>query len=260
MPEEPDTPVEATPVLALEAGAFDVPQPRRLAAPPSPTQTAATKGRYPLIDTPEDNATFEGSCVNGSPVSKAALRKKHARLTSMHVDTRLKDGRRLFISHARPSDAEEMVGYVIRVSGESDFLSFGAGELGLSVEDEVKFIAELEDGTSGFMLKGIVDTQIVSMGYVARQKRARVRHLGQFGITVAKSHWGLGIGRAMCLAMLDVARDVGVTKVNLRARDDNAKAIGLYESVGFEHEGVTHRALKIGERYYSEVLMGISLD
>ncbi len=181
----------------------------------------------------------------------------------MHVDTRLKDGRRLFISHARPSDAEEMVGYVNRVSGESDLLTFGAGELGLSVEDEVKFIAELEDGTSGFMLKGIVDTQIVSMGYVARQK-ARPR-------TTPRAVWdhrrqvALGSrdrqGKAR-LAMLDVARDVGVTKVNLRARDDNAKAIGLCTKASVSSdEGVTHRALKDRRALtYSEVLMGISLD
>jgi RimJ/RimL family protein N-acetyltransferase len=59
--------------------------------------------------------------------------------------------------------------------------------------------------------------------------------------------------------MLDVARQVGVTRVELRVRADNAKAIHLYESVGFAREGVAPRGIRIGEEYFDDVMMGMGL-
>jgi RimJ/RimL family protein N-acetyltransferase len=137
----------------------------------------------------------------------------------------------------------------------------GPGEFELTVADEEKFIDGLEGGRFNFMLKGVVNGEIVSLCQIAsRRNRPRIRHLGEFGISVAKSHWGLGVGRAMCLAMLDVARQVGVTKVDLRVREDNVNAIRLYESLGFQREGVAARAFKIRDRYFSDLLMGMCLD
>jgi len=172
----------------------------------------------------------------------------------------LRDGRTVVISRARPPDAAAIVAYVEQVAGESDFLTFGAGEFGISIEDEERFIADLADGQKGFMLTAVVEGRIVSTCVVTRPQRARVHHIGTFGISVAKSHWGLGVGQRMCEAMLETAREVGITKVRLEVREDNARAIRLYESVGFQREGVAPRALRIGDRYYADVVMGICLD
>jgi RimJ/RimL family protein N-acetyltransferase len=179
----------------------------------------------------------------------------------MEFERHLKDGRSLRISHVRRTDAAEIVAYVNRVCGESDYLTFGLGEFEMTVQEEEKFIDALEGGRFDFMLKGVVDGEIVSLcQIVSRRNRPRVRHLGEFGVTVAKSHWSVGVGRAMCLAMLDVARRVGVTKVNLKVREDNVNAIRLYESLGFQREGVATRALKVGDRYFADLLMGMCLD
>jgi len=178
----------------------------------------------------------------------------------MPFETRLKDGRTLLVDHAVPADAAQIVAYVEQASGESDFLSFGAGEFGISVDDEVNFIASLGAGRSGFMLKGVLAGQVVSTCVVTRPARPRLRHIGEFGISVAKSHWGLGVGKAMCRAMLDVAREAGITKVNLEVREDNAGAIRVYESVGFQREGITPRGIKLGDKYFANIIMGICLD
>jgi len=180
--------------------------------------------------------------------------------SGMRFESLLKDGNRVVVSHAESGDAAEIVAYIERVSGESDFLTFGPGEFGMTVDDERKFISDLGDGRSGFILKGVVGGKIVSTCTIQRSSRSRVSHIGTFGISVAQSHWGLGIGRAMCAAMLDVARRIGVTKVDLRVREDNARAIHLYESLGFRREGVAQRGMKIGDRYFADVIMGVSLD
>jgi len=178
----------------------------------------------------------------------------------MSIESSLKDGRKLFIDRAEPVDAMEIVAYINRVSAESDNLTFGAGEFGMSVAEETEYIAGLEGGKFNFMLKGIVDGRIVSTCNVVRPKRPRVSHTGVFALSVARSHWGLGIGKRMCEAMLDWARKVGVTKVNLEVRADHAVAIRLYESLGFRHEGLITQALKIGARYFDNRSMGIGLD
>ena len=178
----------------------------------------------------------------------------------MVSDGKLKDGRLLQIGHVAVADAAALVAYVERVSGESDFLTFGAGEFGISPEEEAKFVTELEGGRFNFMLKGVVEGTIVSLCTIMRPRRGRVRHIGDFGISVAQSHWGLGVGRRMCLAMLEVARTVGVTKVDLKVREDNARAIRLYEAIGFAREGLQRRGAKVGGQYFSHVMMGMCLD
>jgi len=60
--------------------------------------------------------------------------------------------------------------------------------------------------------------------------------------------------------MLGVEGQVGVTKLSLEVREDNAGAIRLYESVGSRREGRVARALKIGDTYFADVAMGICLD
>ncbi len=178
----------------------------------------------------------------------------------MKFESHLADGRKLVIQHAEPKDAAEIVGYLERVSAETDFLTFGAGEFGLSVNDETKFIDELRGGRFNFMLEAVVDRRIVATCTLMRPRRPRVRHIGDFGISVAKAYWGLGIGKKLCLAMIETARELGVTKIDLKVREDNARAIRLYESVGFKREGVNERALRVGGRYYADLMMGLCLD
>jgi RimJ/RimL family protein N-acetyltransferase len=175
------------------------------------------------------------------------------------ADRSLKDGSTLRISHAEPADAERLVAYASRTATESDFLTFGEGEFGVAVEEEVRFVASLEGGGAGFMLKGAVGHDIVSLAVVMRGKRPRIAHVGELGLSVAKSHWGLGAGRRMCEACIDVARTLGVTKMILDARSDNAVAIGLYERLGFVREGERTRVFRIRGEYFSAVMMGMEI-
>ena len=57
-----------------------------------------------------------------------------------------------------------------------------------------------------------------------------------------------------------LAQDFGVRKLNLSVRADNQRALRLYHSLGFEEEGRTARALRVGGRFFTEVNMGLCLD
>lgn len=179
----------------------------------------------------------------------------------MHtLEHELSDGRILTIREARPEDAHAVLDYVDAVSGESDFLSFGAGEFGLSEEDERAFLRKCRDSENDICLIGLIDGLVVSTLAFQAGRRTRVRHCGAFGISVRKQVWGLGIGSAMLDALIEWARSTGiVTKINLRVRTDNRRAIRLYESKGFAVEGTIRRDIRVDGTYFDHHAMGLVL-
>ena len=57
------------------------------------------------------------------------------------------------------------------------------------------------------------------------------------GMAVLPEHRGLGGGRALLDALVAHAADVGIERLELEVFADNRRAISLYESAGFAHEG-----------------------
>jgi RimJ/RimL family protein N-acetyltransferase len=172
----------------------------------------------------------------------------------------LKDGRQLLIREAGCADGAAVVEYVEAISGESDFLTFGPGEFGLTVEEEERFLDECCSSDGRLYLLGLVDNTIVSTLAFRSGGRPRVRHAGEFGMSVRKTHWGLGIGSLMLDALLGWARAGRiVTKVNLRVRTDNKRAIALYKSRGFVMEGTIRREMLNDGQYYANHWMGLEL-
>lgn len=49
------------------------------------------------------------------------------------------------IRKAVSSDAAALIGYLETIGGESDFLTFGQGEFGRSIEEEEKFIENAQE-------------------------------------------------------------------------------------------------------------------
>jgi putative acetyltransferase len=73
------------------------------------------------------------------------------------------------------------------------------------------------------------------------------------GICVARDWWGRGLGHEMMRRLLDWAdRWSGYRRIELTVYTDNARAIALYRSHGFEHEG-TLRAYGLRDGAYADV-------
>ena len=164
------------------------------------------------------------------------------------------------IRHAEVADAEAVVAYCEAVAGESDNLSFGEGEFGISVARERIFLESVlaTDNHAYFLAE--CDGELVGTLSFQGAQRPRTRHLVTFGMTVRQAWWGLGIGGALIDVMLAWAPRVGVTKINLSVRTVNAPAIRLYERKGFVHEGTETRSMRIGETYVDCHRMGLCLS
>lgn len=172
----------------------------------------------------------------------------------------LKDERLVTIRPANRTDALAMVIYLQQIPCESDYLTFGPGEVWVNEADEIAVISSAQSENC-LMLVAIIDGCLVGNLHFRGGTRIRTRHTGEFGISVLKKYWGLGIGKTMLDYLLIWAKKSGIIKkINLRVRSDNLAAIHLYQKIGFINEGLIIHEYFINGQYYDALLMGITID
>ena len=172
---------------------------------------------------------------------------------------RLKDGRQAELAYLNSGDAQPFLEYAELLSVETDFFTFGPGEFGMTLEQEVAFLESLADRSRGLILGATVDGVIVGCAIGLRTPRPRVRHVAELALSVRREFWGSGIGRVLCRTLFAEAKRVGVERIALTVRADNARAIRLYESLGFAHEGRLVDAFRVAGVSYDELVMGLRI-
>jgi len=169
----------------------------------------------------------------------------------------LKDGRKYTIRNVIPEDASNLIDYLALISGESDNLTFGSGELTITIEDEMKFIENAIKSNNQYFIIAEKDGLLIgSMNFTGGTK-PRLAHIGEFGVSVRKDYWGNGIAYEMMSLLIKWARENKITKINLQVREDNERAINLYKKFGFEIEGLERRSFLIKGEYYNSCNMGL---
>jgi Acetyltransferases, including N-acetylases of ribosomal proteins len=127
----------------------------------------------------------------------------------------------------------------------------------------LEFVAErLRPSTDKFAL-GAFDKDGALIGIVSlvRETSMKTTHKANvFGMYVDKEQRGLGVGKALMIELIKMARDIeGLEQVNLCVVSNNEQAKKLYQSLGFERYGTERNALKFNEQYYDEDLMVLRL-
>jgi putative acetyltransferase len=122
-----------------------------------------------------------------------------------------------------------------------------------SVEAWRKKLAEAPPGS--YQLVAEIDGRIVgNAGLFPAHQSPRRAHAAHLGIAVHDDYHGRGVGRALISALVDLAdRWLPVTRIELTVHADNARAIALYKSLGFQVEG-TYRSYTLREGTYVDAL------
>lgn len=91
-------------------------------------------------------------------------------------------------------------------------------------------------------------------------RTSHINYLG--GIAINPDFAGQGFGKKMLLEIIDYVKNLGIKRLELAVSIFNEKAIKLYESVGFEREGLMRKAvyLQKEDKYVDELMMSMVWD
>jgi ribosomal protein S18 acetylase RimI-like enzyme len=119
--------------------------------------------------------------------------------------------------------------------------------------------AESVDGDAA-LLFAMAGAELVGLGYWRRYRRPTHRpHADLEKLAVDAPAQSGGVGRGLMGALIGAARAAQVEVLTLDLRADNARAIALYESLGFRRYGVLPRFVAVGERRYDKVFYALDL-
>ena len=82
----------------------------------------------------------------------------------------------------------------------------------------------------------------------------KVAHRAEFGISILKEYWGLGIGRALMEACIQCAKTAGYAQLELEVVAENAKAISMYQTAGFVEYGRNPKGFHSRNAGYQELI------
>ena len=86
--------------------------------------------------------------------------------------------------------------------------------------------------------------------------REKTRHRAEFGISVRKEYWRLGIGSALTAACIACAKEAGYLQMELEVVAENQAAVSLYLKHGFVEYGRRENAIRLKDgRLLYETLM-----
>jgi len=170
----------------------------------------------------------------------------------------LREKSTLTIRPAKKEDAEDILKHICLVGDESPFLSFTSDEVFWSVEREEEIIDEHNSSDNQLFLIGLIEGHIVAVSNVHSTYKKRGRHMGELGISVVKAHWSKGIAKAVMNYIIEWGKDNKIIeKLTLEVLDSNAKAITLYENLGFEQEGRMKKASIVDGQYHDLIRMSL---
>lgn len=172
----------------------------------------------------------------------------------------LRDGRAIRLGRVLPEHAGMYRAYMMEIADESPW----TGTLSDEVKDEESQRERFEkskDDPAHYALGAFeVDSgKLIADCCLDVNKYKKVRHVAMLGIGIIDSWRGAGLGRIMMDRAIQAAReDEEIHKIELGVFAENAIAIKLYESLGFEHEGVRKRALRQPDgTFMDDVIMGL---
>ena len=150
----------------------------------------------------------------------------------------LKNGKEALIRNGEAADGPSVYENFNLTHAETDYLLSYPDENNFDPAQKAQFLEEKMKSPNEVMLLALLDGTVAgTAGVEAVGRKDKVKHRAEFGISVSKAYWGLGLGRALANACIQCAKEAGYSQLELTAVADNERALALYSSLGFEEFG-----------------------
>lgn len=168
----------------------------------------------------------------------------------------LKEGRTCILRNCTARDGESVLKVFNLTHAQTDWLLTYTEEQSFTVEQEAEFLQNRTDSPDEIEILAEIDGKVVGtagIGCVGRKEK--LKHRAEFGISVDKDCWGLGIGRALTRACIECAKKAGYAQLELDVTAQNQNAISLYESEGFVEYGRNPKGFRSRYSGWQELIL-----
>ena len=167
----------------------------------------------------------------------------------------LKDGRCCCLRNASAADASAVLANFILTHGQTDFLTTYPEECTRTGEEESRILQAKAESEREIEIMAEVDGVIAgTAGIDALGRREKLLHRANFGISIDRCFWGLGIGRALLEACIECARKAGYEQLELEVVTENERAVELYKRAGFTEYGRNPKGFRSRSSGYQELV------
>ena len=167
----------------------------------------------------------------------------------------LKNGKTAILRNGVETDGSAVFENFNLTHAETDYLLSYPDENSFDSEKEGQFLKQKAESANEIEIIAVVDGKVAgSAGIEAVGPKYKVRHRAEFGISVRKEYWGLGIGRALLEACIKCAKEAGYAQLDLTVVAENVRAIALYKKAGFAEYGRNPRGFNSRISGFQEVV------
>ena len=167
----------------------------------------------------------------------------------------LKNGKEALIRNGVSADGAVVFENFNLTHAETDYLLSYPDENSFDPEQEARFLEEKTKSPNEIELIAVIDGKVAgTAGIEAVGKKDKVKHRAEFGISILKEYWGLGLGKALTKACIQCAKEAGYVQLELNAVAENERALSLYRSLGFEEFGRNPRGFHSRTSGYQELV------
>ena len=168
---------------------------------------------------------------------------------------KLKDGRECNFRNGEERDGQAALDNFILTHEQTDYLLTYPDENTMTAEQEGRFLQKKTDSETEVEILAEVNGVVAGLaGIDTVGGRDKIRHRADFGISIDRQYWNLGIGTELLHACIDCARKAGYEQIELSVVAENETAITMYRKAGFEEYGRNPRGFKSRLTGYQELI------
>ena len=172
-----------------------------------------------------------------------------------HRRITLKDGRECILRNATERDGKAALDNFLLTHEQTDYLLTYPEENTWTAEQEADFLKAKTNSRNEIEILAEVDGMVAGLaGIEAIGRQEKVRHRADFGISIDRQYWNLGIGTALLGACIDCAGRAGYEQLELNVVAENQRAIAMYEKAGFVEYGRNPRGQKSHVSGFQEMI------
>lgn len=162
----------------------------------------------------------------------------------------LRDGIRATIRLTRDDDAEALVALDRTLAAIGDGTVHGVDQIRTVEDERARIDAIYRKMSAGQATRSVVSevaSQVVGRADLRQLEPERCRHVGILSVGVHLEFRRRRVAHTLLEYLIDHARLCGLLRLELYVRDDNVQAHGLYEGLGFRHEGTRERFVRLDD-------------